>query len=359
MVREYECPGCGAPMVFDSTAQQMVCEHCGTTMSVQQVEQLQKEKQAQTAEQDTDDFEMEQVDTEYQTGKEAAFRRYTCPGCGAEVLTDEYTAATFCSFCGNPTLMEDRLSGEKTPARIIPFKINKEQAQSMYRSWCKKGILTPKDFTSQSTIEKITGMYVPFWLYDYMADAKIDANCTKVSRQRRGNMEYTHTDHYRVRRHVSNVYEKVPVDASEKMPDDVMDKLEPYSYGDLQDFNMGYLSGYMAEKYNFNSDELKKRVEKRMREYILSEAQATITGYSSTVVTDRNVRLNCRKATYAMLPVWLLNYRYKGKEYLFTLNGQTGKIVGTLPCSKEKMLAWFAGITAAAYIILTVAGGIL
>lgn len=358
MVREYECPGCGAPMVFDSKEQKMVCEHCGTAMSVQQMEQLQKEKQtSEDAEQDFE--EVEQTDTEYQTGKGETFHRYTCPSCGAEVLTDEHTAATFCSFCGNPTMMEDRLSGEKTPACIIPFKIDRQQAQEKYRSWCKKGILTPKDFTSQSTIEKITGMYVPFWLYDYKADARIEADCTKVSRQRRGDIEYTHTDHYRVRRHVSNVYEKVPADASEKMPDDVMDKLEPYAYSELQDFNMGYLSGYMAEKYNFGSDGVKKRVEERVNQYILAEAQGTITGYSTTMVTDRRVHLNCRKATYAMLPVWLLNYRYKGKEYLFTLNGQTGKIVGQLPRSREKMLAWFAGITAASYLILTVLEGVL
>lgn len=348
MVREYECPNCGAPMIFDSTLQQMLCEHCGTAKTVREMEQLKKGNQEDEAEEEV-----------YHTGEEATFRRYTCPGCGAEILTDDYTAATFCSFCGNPTLMEDRLSGEKTPAKIIPFKINKEQAQNMYRSWCRKGLLTPRDFTSQTTIEKITGMYVPFWLYDYKADARIDADCTKVKRERRGDMEYTHTDHYRVRRDVSDTYKKVPVDASEKMPDDVMDRLEPYSYGEIQDFNMGYLSGYMAEKYNFTSDELKKRVEKRVNEYILREARSTINGYSSTVVTGQNVRLHCQGASYAMLPVWLLNYRYKGKEYLFTLNGQTGKIVGTLPISKGKMFAWFGGITVVLYLLLTIAGGIL
>lgn len=344
LVREYECPSCGATMVFDSASQKMLCKHCGTQKTVQEMEGL---------------LEENKQEVDYHTGEQASFRRYTCKGCGAEILTDDYTAATFCSFCGNPTLIEDRLSGEKTPAQIIPFKINKEQAQNMYQAWCKKGPLTPSDFTSKTTIEKITGMYVPFWLYDYTANAKIGANCTRVSRERRGDMEYTHTDHYYVHRDVSDFYKKIPVDASEKMPDDVMDKLEPFSYGEIKDFDMGYLSGFMAERYNFTSDEMKKRAEKRVKEYILRETKNTIQGYSTTVITEQNVRLNCKEASYAMLPVWLLNYRYKGKDYLFTLNGQTGKIVGTLPISKGKMAVWFGGVTAVVYLLLTLVGGIL
>lgn len=348
MVREYECPNCGAPMIFDSALQQMLCEHCGTAKTVETMEALKN----QVNEPKTDD-------TVYHTGEDASLKCYTCSGCGAEIMTDEHTAATFCSFCGNPTLMEDRLSGQTMPARIIPFKINKEEAKQRYRAWCKKGMLTPKEFSSQNTIEKITGMYVPFWLYDYNANAKLSADCTKVHRERRGNMEYTHTDHYHVYRDVSDVYEKLPVDASEKMPDDVMRRLEPFSYGEMQDFNMGYLSGYMAEKYNYTSDELKRQAESRAEKYIYDEARDTINGYSSTSVRGRNIHLQCTRATYVMLPVWILNYRYKGKEYLFTLNGQTGKMDGKLPISKGKMAAWFTGITVVSYVVLTVIGGIL
>ncbi len=343
MVREYECPSCGAAMVFDSKSQMLLCEHCGTTRAVAQTEVTR---------------EAEEKDIFY-TGKEASFKRYTCPSCGAEILTDDYTAATFCSFCGNPALMEDRLSGEKTPARIIPFKITKEQAQNSYRTWCKRGMLTPKDFTSQSTIEKITGMYVPFWLYDYSARARLKANCTRVSRERKGDMEYTHTDHYYVSRDVGDDFMGIPVDASEKMPDDIMDRLEPFAYNELRSFDMGYLSGFLAEKYNFDSEELKKRAESRVHQYIFKEARDTIKGYSSTMITEQDIRLHCQGASYTMLPVWLLNYRYKGKDYLFTLNGQTGKIVGSLPVSKGKMAIWFAGVTAAVYLVLTIVGGLL
>lgn len=345
MVREYECPNCGAPMIFDSSSQKMQCEHCGTEKTVEEMEE-QKEQQKDV-----------QEDVTYRTGGDASLKRYTCSSCGAEIMTEEYTAATFCSFCGSPALIEDRLSGQTMPASIIPFKINKQQAQEKYLAWCKKGIFTPKEFSSKSTIEKITGMYVPFWLYDYTANAKISADCTKVHTRRKGNMEYTDTDYYHAYRDVSSAYENLPVDASEKMPDDVMRRLEPFSYGEMQDFNMGYLSGYVAERYNYTSDEMKKQAEARVSDYIYDEARATIHGYSSTRVVGKNIHLRCTDATYAMLPVWILNYRYKGKEYLFTLNGQTGKLDGKLPLSKGRMAAWFAGITLAVFLLLILAGG--
>ncbi|NLZ80345.1 MAG: hypothetical protein GX913_00850 [Clostridiales bacterium] len=249
--------------------------------------------------------------------------------------------------------------GEKTPALLIPFKINKEQAVEIYRSWCKKGVLTPTEFLEQSTIEKITGMYVPFWMYDYGTNALIHAHATRVRRNRKGNTEYIHTDHFNVYRNVSANYAKVPADASAKMPDDVMDKLEPFNYLELKEFEMPYLSGFFAEKYNFTSDELASRIEKRIRDYIKSEARGTIQGYASTSITSEKLSLRRKHAKYVLFPAWILNYRYKGKQYLFAINGQTGKMIGDSPISVSKGFGWFGGITTVVFLLLFIIGRFL
>lgn len=355
MTREYKCPSCGSSMVFDSSLKQMLCEHCGTARTVEQMEELWREEEQTQA----DDI-YEDIKEEDSYGNETGdFKKYTCPSCGAEILTDEHTAATFCSFCGSPSLMEDRLTGERTPAYLIPFCIDKNKAVELYRKWCKKGMLTPKDFYSASTVEKLTGIYVPFWLYDYAANAVVEASCTRVRSERRGDTQYTHTDHYRVLRDVSDEYVKVPADASEKMPDQVMDKLEPFEYRALEPFQMGYLSGYLAEKFNYNSEQLKSRVENRISDYILKEAVNSIQGYSTKAITSQKVRFRPMAAKYTMLPVWILNYRYKEKDYMFAINGQTGKLVGKLPISMGKAAGVFLGISAASYLILTLIGGLV
>ncbi|MCR5083760.1 MAG: hypothetical protein K6B15_09845, partial [Parasporobacterium sp.] len=174
MVRNYKCPGCGAAMEFDSVSQKMHCSHCDTFLSVEELDALYK---------DTDQNNSEQVNTSGEfTNRDDTqnFQVYKCPSCGAEVLCDAHTAATFCSFCGNPSILKDRVEGLKTPDAIIPFKISKEQAVEMYKAWTKKGLFTPSLFRSRTVIEKITGIYVPFWIYDYDAEADITAHCTRV-----------------------------------------------------------------------------------------------------------------------------------------------------------------------------------
>lgn len=355
----YTCPNCGSVMEFDSELQKMVCRHCEHVMDVSEVQKKHEEiKEEFGQKNDTDNNESVYGDFE-ENQKTGDFKVYRCQGCGAELLTDDNTAATFCSFCGRPTMMEDRLTGAMLPSYVLPFKLNRDKAVEIYTSWAKKGPLTPSKLKSKATIEKITGIYVPFWLYDYNADMQMWAKCTRVRSEIRGDYHYTHTDHYTVDRDVETDYIKVPADASEKMPDDIMDKLEPFIYNQLEEFEMPYLSGYYAEKYNYDSTRMAPRVEKRIREYIYNLTRSTIKGYATVNVTGQRTRLGRLKAKYALLPVWILNYVYEGKNYMFALNGQTGKIVADRPVSKKKAAGWFAGITAFSFVILSLMGKFL
>lgn len=333
----YKCPNCGAAMEFDSSSQKLSCGQCGTQVSVDEYQK---------------NYETQQADT----GKN--MKIYNCQSCGAELVSDEYTSATFCSFCGNPTLVEDRLNGAFEPSTVIPFKINREQAVSMYKGWLKKGPLTPKQLSSGATIEKISGIYAPFWIYDFAGSTRMEAKAEKTRVTRRGDTEYIYTDHFRVLRDISADFQKIPADASEKMPDDAMDKLEPYNYDELVPFQMPYLSGYLSERYNYTADEMESRVEKRAEQYITDIARGTINGYSSVAVLSNNIGMRCTAKEYALFPVWMLNCRYKGKDFQFMLNGQTGKIVADRPISVGRAFA--VGIsTFLITLIITMIGGLI
>ncbi|OYO90869.1 hypothetical protein CG709_13050, partial [Lachnotalea glycerini] len=284
-------------------------------------------------------------------------KSYQCPTCGAELLTDVNTTATFCNYCGNSALIENRILQDK-PYAMIPFSISKEEAKAAYLKWCKKGLLTPRSFTSQSTIEKISGMYVPFWLYDYDTEVSLRADCTRVRVERHKDTEYVHTDHFDVYREVKTTYRKVPADASKNMDDEIMDKLEPFNYGSLKQFQMPYLSGFLSEKYSYSSYEMKERIEQRIQEYASSAARNTISGYATTTVVYEDVRLDNTSSKYVLLPVWLLNYRYLGKNFVFAMNGQTGKVVGDLPVSKKKAAGWFVATVAITFVLLRLLGNL-
>lgn len=348
MTITYKCPSCGSAMEFDGAKQKLVCPHCDNSMSVDEYEKYENTHKTEDSENATNENDTEQEKVKV----------FHCSSCGAELLTDQNTSATICSYCGNPTLVEDRLEGDFSPSSVIPFKIDRNKAQEIYRNWMKKGPLTPKTLISKSTIEKITGMYVPFWLYDYSGIDTMEAAATRTRSERRGDWQYIYTDHYAIHRNVAADFEKIPADASEKMPDDIMDKMEPFEYSEMTSFKMPYLSGYLSEKYNFTFDEMQSRAEERAKKYLTDITRNTIMGYSSVAVTSNLVNTRCTNHEYALFPVWILNYRYAGNNYQFMLNGQTGKIVADRPISKKRAVAWFGVITAAAFVV-TMLGGLL
>lgn len=346
----YKCPACGAYMQYSAEKKCLVCEFCETTQSI---DALTEEQRAELLDASSASTEVYDEPVEDSDGAIINLRHYICKNCGGEIMTDENTAATLCGFCGNPTLIEDRLSGEKSPAKIIPFAISREKAIDIYRNWTKQGKLTPKVFSSRSSLEKVTGMYVPFWLYDYKNTASMRANATMVRTERDSKFEYTHTDHFDVERSIQVEYEGIPVDASKKMDDNLMAQLEPYDYKELVEFQLPYLSGFQADKYDYTGEEMKQRADSRVKSSTEDALRATVSDYESVDVIDKDIKLKNTKQEYVLLPVWTLNYDYEGKHYMMTMNGQTGKIIGELPVSKGLAWKWFGGVFAAVFAVIT------
>lgn len=212
-------------------------------------------------------------------------------------------------------------------------------------------------------IKKMTGMYVPFWLYDIDGKAEVAAIGTRMRTYQQGDTVITETDFYDVYREIDLSYLKVPADASEKMDDELMDKLEPYDYSDLKDFRMPYLAGFLAEKYDFDEDALFSRIESKIVPYIDTYIGSTISGYSTVSYTNKQIIANKKKVYYTLFPVWMVYYDFENKEHTFAMNGQTGKVVGKPPISGGKVAAWFMGIAISTFAVLKtisyLVGGVL
>ncbi|WP_127588794.1 TFIIB-type zinc ribbon-containing protein [Paenibacillus koleovorans] len=333
-VIEYKCPNCGGGMFFDSETGKLGCASCGRQDDIQAMPDALTEAFA------GDTF----------SGEDA--KEYHCTSCGAVVITDAETAATLCSFCGSGVILGDRLSGRLAPALVIPFAISKEEAMAAFKKWCRNGLLTPGGFMTADRIKGITGMYVPFWLYGLDNKIEVQANGLKVRIYTQGDYRITETSHYDVYRKIRLNYVRVPIDAAEKMNDAIMDKLEPFPYEQLKGFKTPYLSGYLAEKYSFNENELLARAKRKIHSYIEAYIQSTFAEYTSITGASRQIDTQLKKAEYVLLPVWVVHYDYKKLEYTFAMNGQTGKVVGKPPISKGKVAAWFAGVSGVSFLLL-------
>ncbi|MDR0490799.1 MAG: hypothetical protein LBH28_06105 [Oscillospiraceae bacterium] len=167
---------------------------------------------------------------------------------------------------------------------------------------------------------------------------------TIVKSYTRGDYRITETDHYRVTREGGVAFEKVPVDGSSKMPDAHMDAIEPFDYGELKPFSTAYLPGFLADKYDEDAEMCSKRANERIVASTERAFASTASGYTTLTREYSHIDLKKGDIKYALMPVWLLSTKWKGKDFLFAMNGQTGKLIGDLPVDRGKYWSWFAGI---------------
>lgn len=345
----YKCPNCGATLTYSAKDEKMKCEYCD---SVFDVETLEEYDRTLKKEEDKSEPTWEEY---HASGTQEENTLFNCQSCGAQLLTDANTVATICPYCGGATVLAGRVSGNLLPDLVIPFKIDINDAKARLKTYCKGKILLPKNFMNDQRLESVTGLYVPFWLFDAKADAESTYNATRVHAYRRGDYNITETMHYLVRRAGEAEFERIPVDGSVKMDDAYMEAIEPFDYKDAVDFATAYLSGYLADKYDVDSKAAMPRANERIKGTASTLLRETVHGYSSVTQRYSHVDLSEGRIRYALLPVWMLSTKYKNETYQFAVNGQTGKLVGKLPVSEGR----FWGLTAAIAGAITAIGTVL
>ena len=262
------------PLHFTGESGRLECDYCGSSFNTAEIEALYGEKEANAVEAAQNAAEAEQAiadGSDWDTsglsedwGADAgSIKAYCCPSCGAELLCDATTAATSCPYCGNPSVLPGQFSGILKPDFVLPFKLSKEDAiKALKKHYLKKPLL-PSTFSKANHLEEIKGVYVPFWMYDGEASGSAQFHATQVHTYTSGDYEITETSHYDVRRAGSIAFEKIPVDASSKMPDDYMDSIEPYDYAELRPFSTAYLPGFLADKYDVSVEDSRNRADRR------------------------------------------------------------------------------------------------
>ena len=307
VIMVFKCVSCGGNVVYDPERRRMHCPYC------------------------------DGIDTQQ---REEGEGMETCPNCGAPLDAGAYRSAVRCEYCGHYLIFAERVEGELAPERVLPFRIGKKGAITRMEEECRRRLFAPESFLSESTLEKMEGSYIPFWLYDMTADCSYAGCGTRVRVWSSGDTEYTETSYFQVNREMEVDFEKLPVDASVEMNDEIMDLMEPYQYEELTGFSPEYLSGFLAEMYNHSAQELSPRAEEKARQSAGDLLHGTLAGYSTLMPAHEEIVLKKSRASYALLPVWWYRYQYKGTSYDFFVNGQTGKVVGKAPVSRARIAAF-------------------
>jgi len=341
-LQEYKCPCCDGAIAFDAESQKMKCPFCGNEFEMETLAAYDSELQNESE----SNMKWETgAGSEWQEGEADGLRTYQCNSCGGEIVGDDTLAASKCPYCGNQVVMMGQFSGALKPDFVIPFKLDKKAAKEALLNHYKGKKFLPKVFKDQNHIEEIKGVYVPFWLFDADADANIRYKATRIRHWSDSRYEYTETSFYSVTRQGSLGFEKVPVDGSTKMADDLMESIEPFDFSQAVDFQTAYLAGYVADKYDVDAETSIERANERIKKSTEDAFASTVDGYTTVTPVMSSINLENGTSKYALFPVWLLNTDWNGQKYTFAMNGQTGKLVGNLPLDKGAYKRWLFGLT--------------
>lgn len=349
----YKCPCCDGALEFSSDEQQLVCPYCENKYTLETIKELYDVNDGEKEGMKWKEYTEESGSGDWKTEEKERLKTYVCPACAAEIVAEETTGATMCVYCGNPTIIPKVFQGVYRPDLIIPFKVDRKAAMEALKKHWKGKLFLPRAFKTDNKIENITGVYVPFWLFDCDTHANMRFKATRTQVWSDANYNYTKTSHYMVTREGDVSYRRVPADGSSKMEDAYMEAIEPYNYKEAIDFDMAYLAGYVADKYDVDAKGNMERINNRIENSTTQLFTNTVTNYATVVPERKNITLNHGEIKYALFPVWMLNAKYKDKVYTFAMNGQTGKFIGELPISWAKFWAWLLGVSATLTAIIS------
>ena len=323
------CKNCGGSLIYSPSKHKMTCKMCGAAFRPEEVSAADKEllldKDATTeaklfGRRDAASYEC---------------RIYTCNHCGANVIINGTEAATVCVYCGNPTVVFKRVAKEMKPDGIIPFSVPRDDAKMLIKTHLKNGRFIPKEIKEREP-EEVRGIYIPYWIVncDFHDSVIIKG---KVQRGKRSETTY-------FGRSGSCSFERLPMDASLRLNDNIAKRLEPFFYDDAVDFDEDYLSGFYADASDMTVTDLRVAVLKRCDEMFCDEIMRSVDAKDRSVVkTCPTVNIH-EDAVYIMIPAWFYTFMYKGRPHTVLVNGQTGKTVGTMPFNKYMIYGMMAGI---------------
>lgn len=349
-VYSYKCPNCSGSLIYNPNIEKLTCEYCKSKFTKNEIDEYLKSNPDKIFSQN----EKSSINSE--VSKETKIKGYNCSNCAAEVITDDTTLTTFCYYCHSPVVITDRVEGSFKPDKVIPFKYDKNEATNKFLNWVKKNRYVRKDFYSSSQLEKITGIYLPYWLIKARYNIDFQGIGYKTSRKIVGNSEIISTNEYQIVKSGNVEIENIAEIGYSKIDRKFLESISPYNFEEIEDFKVFYLNGFFSETFDLSKEEVESKVNNRITEYKRNLKNNIISSYDQ-ISLSKDFESDVEKDwEYTLLPTWMMTYDYNNKKYIYAMNGQTGQIIGDLPIDTSKIIK-DASIISIIVAILALLGG--
>ena len=298
-VREYKCPSCGAPMHFDIDKQRMVCTFCTNGFNLEYIRSHFNE----VTDEKLSDFDwVDRTKYVWEPDMLEELTEYTCSSCGGSIITKNTSASARCPFCSHEVIISSNFAGDLRPDRVIPFRVGAEEFAEKYRQNIASAGYAPKEFRDPSVTDNIVGCYIPIWLYSCVCESCVNSS-------------------YKASFKVTDF----PVLGTD-IKKDVFYSVAPFGYDHSEKFTESCLTGFYASRYSIGAEHAMEFADKEIKRMCMSRAAALAEGNYYPDEAIEKSKISHQQLNYYLVPVWFMNVDYKGKEYTFAMNGQTGKL---------------------------------
>lgn len=355
--KKFGCKNCGADLVFEPGTTSLVCPYCGVQNDIQVAPQ-----------------EIQELDYKAALAGTLAAQETTqvltikCSACGAETTFPSNVTTQDCPYCGATLIAQNTHTVEMLrPKSILPFAVTQAQALESVTKWIQGLWFAPNKLKQYAEKDsKLKGLYIPYWTYDCSTISKYSGergerynvtehytameNGRTVSRTR----EVQRTRWYPAGGTVHVDFDDVLVNASNSLPRNYADKLEPWDLHALVPFQEEYLPGFVAEKYQVD---LAAGFEtaKGIMEGGIHSAICSDIGGDEQRINSVNSTYNDVTFKHVLLPVWIGAYRYQGKVYQILVNARTREVQGSRPYSSLKITLFVLFILLVIFLIIHLA----
>lgn len=282
---------------------------------------------------------------------EAEQRFFRCKNCGSEVATSTEQRSYVCAFCDSTYVVEfSRDQSERQrPEFVIGFSVTKDEADERFRQWfAKNRWFRPSDLTSSRIVERLRGVYMPFWLFSTLAKSGWSArigeawyrterytemvNGKPVSRTR----QVRETEWWELAGRHHKYHTWFVIVGSSRLPQTDAERIKPFRLESLKRYKPYFLAGWLAEEYSIDRDQAFQQGKGAFDREERTAIDQFMPGDQHRDLHSDTEFANVQ-SDLILLPVYVLTYRYRDKVYRFLMNGQTGKLAGDKPVSRGRI----------------------
>ena len=263
-----------------------------------------------------------------QTGSDIAnsFYTYVCSICHTSFSTMDSSVSN-CIFCGEKSVTKEE-GKSISDCSYLPFVMSIDDAFSNYKKNIRMNPLVPFSLRGGKIKKRIRKAYLPCSLFNIAVEGNITFyGAEKINKMKDVPMqtfESSYSTHFDYLNLLSSHFSKIG--------DAIVSNINNYQFDTKTNFESSILQDGYVIVGDIDKQQVVETVQKKTMKHCINIVKETID-HTLKKMADNHMAFGVSSTTTLFIPIYFINFRYKGHEYLYIMNGQTGETMIEVPTS--------------------------